>query len=203
VFFPLYPHYAGATTATANDAVFRALAREKWQPAVRTVSAYFDRPEYIDALAASVERAFAGAQPRPEVLVASYHGMPVRYRTMGDPYHCQCLKTTRLLRERLGWDESAVVTSFQSQFGPEEWLRPYTVDEVARLAVAGRRHIAVISPAFSADCLETLDEINGEIRARFIAAGGKSFTYVPCLNDDAAHIRVLAGIIAENLAGWV
>ncbi len=203
LFFPLYPQYAGASTATANDQFFRALMEEPWQPAVRTVPAYYDDPAYIEALAQSVTRACAEAEARPEVLVCSYHGMPQRYLAQGDPYYCQCMKTTRLLRERLAWEDSEIVTTFQSRFGREEWLQPYTVDEVARLARAGRRRIAVIAPAFAADCLETLEEIDVEIRDSFIAAGGESFTYIPCLNDDAAHIAALAGIAERELAGWL
>jgi ferrochelatase len=204
LFFPLYPQYAGATTATANDQFFRALMKEKRQPAVRTVPEYFAHPLYIEALAQSVERAYAALDHTPDVLVASYHGMPKRYLTEGgDPYHCQCARTTRLLRERLGWDRGAIDTTFQSVFGPEEWLRPYTVEHVAELAKAGRKRIAVIAPAFAADCIETLEEINGEIREAFAHAGGEVFTYIPCLNDDAAHIEALAAVAAENLAGWI
>ncbi|MBL4916872.1 ferrochelatase [Szabonella alba] len=203
LFFPLYPHYAGATSATANDAFFRALGAEKRQPAVRTVPEYFDHPLYIDALAQSVERAYAGLDRRPDVLVASYHGMPKRYLMEGDPYHCQCAKTSRLLRERLGWAAGSIDTTFQSVFGREEWLRPYTVQHVAELARQGRKHIAVMAPAFSADCIETLEEINGEIREAFEHAGGESFTYIPCLNDDEAHITALTAVIGENLAGWL
>ncbi len=203
VFFPLYPHYAGATSATANDEFFRAMMKEKRQPAVRTVAEYFEHPLYINALAQSVERAYAGLERRPDVLVASYHGMPKRYLMSGDPYHCQCQKTTRLLRERLGWDKGTINTTFQSVFGPEEWLKPYTVEHVAELAKQGKKHIAVMAPAFSADCIETLEEINGEIREAFEHAGGETFTYIPCLNDDPAHIAALVAIIGENLAGWL
>ncbi len=203
LFFPLYPHYAGATTATANDAFFVALAQEKWQPAVRTVPAYFDHPAYIEALAQSVEAVWSKPEGPPELLVCSYHGMPKRYLMQGDPYHCQCQKTTRLLRERLGWEPSRIVTTFQSRFGPEEWLQPYTVEEVARLAASGHRRIAVIAPAFSADCIETLEEINEEIRESFEHAGGEQFTYIPCLNDADTHITALSTLIAENLAGWL
>ena len=203
LFFPLYPHYAGATSATANDQFFRALMQEKRQPAARTVAEYFDHPLYIDALARSVETVYAGLDHRPDVLVASYHGMPKRYLMEGDPYHCQCQKTSRLLRERLGWEAGAIDTSFQSVFGREEWLRPYTVQHVAALAKAGKKRIAVMAPAFSADCIETLEEINGEIREAFEHAGGESFTYIPCLNDDAAHIEALVAVIEENLGGWL
>ncbi|NPD15402.1 ferrochelatase [Xinfangfangia sp. D13-10-4-6] len=203
VFMPLYPQYAGATSATANDQFFRALMQEKRQPAVRIVPEYFDNPLYIEALAGSVTRAYAALDHRPDLLVASYHGMPKRYVQEGDPYYCQCRKTSRLLRERLGWGEDDLHTSFQSVFGTEEWLRPYTVEYVAELAKAGKKRIAVIAPAFSADCIETLEEIQGEIQEAFTHAGGERFTYIPCLNDDAAHIHALTEVIAANLAGWI
>ena len=203
LFFPLYPQYAGATTATANDQFFRSLLDLKWQPPVRTVPAYFDRPSYIDALAQSVERAYAKIETPPDILVCSYHGVPKRYLMEGDPYHCQCQKTTRLLKERLGWGDDKIITTFQSRFGPEEWLQPYTVEEVAALAKAGKKKIAVIAPAFSADCIETLEEINEEIRESFEHAGGEEFTYIPCLNGDDAHIAALSEAIEENLKGWI
>ncbi len=204
LFFPLYPHYAGATSATANDQFFRALMEEKWQPVARVVEPYFDDTAYIDALAQSVEKAYAEAENKPDVLVCSYHGVPKRYLMQGDPYHCQCQKTTRLLKERLGWADTDIVTTFQSKFGPEEWLKPYTVEEVARLAEEdGKKRIAVIAPAFSADCIETLEEINEEIKESFEEAGGEEFTYIPCLNDDDAHIDALTRIISRNLQGWL
>ena len=203
LFFPLYPHYAGATSATANDAFFKALMKVKRQPAARVVPEYFDHPAYIAALAESVEVAYAKLDHKPDVLVASYHGMPIRYLMEGDPYHCQCAKTTRLLRERLGWGREAIGTTFQSVFGREEWLKPYTVNHVAELARQGKKRIAVMAPAFSADCIETLEEINGEIRESFEHAGGEVFTYIPCLNDGAAHVDALVQVIQENLAGWV
>ncbi|MDA5093002.1 ferrochelatase [Aliiroseovarius sp. KMU-50] len=203
LFFPLYPQYAGATMGTANDQFFRALMEEKWQPASRTIEPYYDDPAYVDALAQSVERGYAALDKRPDLLVVSYHGMPIRYLEEGDPYHCQCQKSTRLLKDRLGWDESDITTTFQSVFGPEEWLKPYTVEEVARLAKAGKKNIAVIAPAFSADCIETLEEIQEEIQEAFIEAGGESFTYIPCLNDDDAHIKALVGVAERNLQGWL
>lgn len=203
LFFPLYPHYAGATSATANDAFFAALMKEKRQPAARTVREYFDHPAYIEALAQSVERTYASLDHKPDVLVTSYHGMPIRYLMEGDPYHCQCAKTSRLLRERLGWEKGSIDVTFQSVFGREEWLKPYTVNHVAELAKQGKKRIAVMAPAFSADCIETLEEINGEIRESFEHAGGEVFTYIPCLNDDAAHINALVQVIDENLAGWL
>ena len=141
---------------------------------------YFEEPAYIDALAQSVERGFAGMEAAPDMLVCSYHGLPQRYLMEGDPYHCQCQKTTRLLKERLGMDPRAkITTTFQSQFGPEEWLRPYTVEHVAELAREGKKRIAVIAPAFSADCIETLEEINEEIKESFEEAGGEELHLYP------------------------
>lgn len=203
LFLPLYPQYAGATSGTANDAFFRALMDEIWQPAARTVSAYFDHPSYIDALAGSIETAYAKFEKRPDILVCSYHGMPERYAQQGDPYSLQCHKTSQLLQDRLGWENTDIVTTFQSKFGPEEWLKPYTVEHVAELAKQGKKNIAVVAPAFSADCIETLEEINEEIRESFEHAGGESFSYIPCLNDNDAHIAALASVIEENLKGWV
>jgi ferrochelatase len=204
LFVPLYPHYAGATSATACDQFFRALMTETWQPIARVADPYFEDPAYIAALADSVRRGWASARQEPEVLVCSYHGMPLRYLLQGDPYHCQCQKTTRLLAERLGWDQSRLRTTFQSVFGPEEWLRPYTVEEVARLVKEeGVKRLAVCAPAFSADCIETLEEIEGEIREAFEHAGGEQFTYIPCLNDDPQHLDAIEGHILRNLQGWV
>jgi ferrochelatase len=203
VFFPLYPQYSAPTTATACDQAFRALMKMNWQPAVRTAPAYYDHPLYIEALAQSVERTYAGLDHWPDVLVTSYHGVPERYLREGDPYHCQCRKTTRLLRERLGLAPEEIVVTFQSKFGPEEWLKPYTVEEVARLAEAGKKRIAIMAPAFSSDCVETLEEINEEIRESFEHAGGESFTYIPCLNADAPHIDMMVAILQREMAGWV
>ena len=204
LFFPLYPHYAGATSASANDQFFKALMQERWQPVVRIVEPYFEQPQYIEALARSVEEAYAAKKTRPEILVCSYHGMPKRYLMQGDPYHCQCQKTTRLLKERLGWEETDIITTFQSKFGPAEWLKPYTVEEVARLVKEEKKKsIAVMAPAFSSDCIETLEEINEEIKESFEEAGGEEFTYIPCLNDSTAHIDALSSLIDKNLNGWI
>ena len=202
VFFPLYPQYSAPTTATANDEVFRTLMQMNWQPYIRTVPAYFDRPDYIKALANSVRDAYAKLDKKPDILLTSYHGVPLRYLTEGDPYHCQCQKTTRLLKQELGWDDTDIKVAFQSKFGPEQWVEPYTVEEVARLAKAGKTNIAVIAPAFSSDCVETLEEINEEIKDSFINAGGKNFTYIPCLNDTSIHIDVLVNILKNELSGW-
>ena len=203
LFVPLYPQYSGATLATANDSFFRALKEERRQPAVRTIEAYYSQPLYIDALVQSVERKYAELDSRPDILVCSYHGVPKRYVTLGDPYIEQCRLTTQLLRDRLGWSDVDIISTFQSRFGPTEWVKPYTVDEVARLAESGKTNIAVCAPAFSADCIETLEEINEEIKDSFVAAGGEVFTYIPCLNDDDAHITAITAVIEQNLAGWL
>ena len=203
LFFPLYPQYAAPTTATANDEVFRALMRMNWQPAIRTVPAYYENHLYIESLAASVTEAYNIAKETPEHLVVSYHGVPERYLLSGDPYHCQCQKTTRLLVKKLDWDHNNVTTTFQSKFGPEKWVGPATVDYVADLAKRGMKNIAIIAPAFSADCVETLEEINEEIRDSFLECGGEVFTYIPCLNDREDHILALAKIIENELMGWV
>jgi len=202
LFFPLYPHYAGATSATANDQFFKVLSRETWQPVARVVAPYYDQPEFIDALSGSIRGAYAGLAQKPDVLVASYHGMPQRYLTQGDPYYCQCVKTSRLLRDSLGCADDQLVTTFQSKFGPEDWIGPATVEEVARLARAGKKHLAVVAPAFSSDCIETLEEIEEEIRHSFMQAGGESFTYIPCLNASKPHIDMMASIVSTNLQGW-
>jgi len=202
VFFPLYPQYAAPTTATANDEAFRALMKMNWQPAIRTVPAYYENPAYIEALANSVREAYDGETP-PQKLVVSYHGVPERFRDEGDPYYCQCMKSTRLLREALGWDESAIDTAFQSKFGPEKWVGPATVEHVAELAKAGTTNIAVIAPAFASDCIETLEEINEEIGDAFKEAGGTEFTYIPCLNDRDDHMKALMGIIENEAKGWL
>ena len=203
LFFPLYPQYAAATTGTANDHAFRALMKLRWQPAIRTAPAYYDEPAYIDALAGSIEQACAKLPERPTALVASYHGLPQSYFRKGDPYHCQCQKTSRLLAERLGWARAEIHTTFQSRFGPEEWLQPYTVEYVAELARQGHKGIAVLAPGFSADCVETLEEINGEIREAFEHAGGERFDYIPCLNADEAHIDMIERIVLREARGWL
>ncbi|MEO1533216.1 MAG: ferrochelatase [Pseudomonadota bacterium] len=203
LFFPLYPHYAAATTGTANDHAFRTLMQLRFQPAMRTVPSYQDHPLYISALAQSVERYYAGLEERPTALVTSYHGLPKSYFMKGDPYHCLCQKTSRLMREKLGWPKEEVHTTFQSRFGPEEWLTPYTVEYVAKLAEEGHRSIAVMAPGFSSDCVETLEEINEEIKEAFEEAGGEHFHYIPCLNDDEPHIEMLENIVRTEAQGWL
>ncbi len=203
IFFPLYPQYAGPTTATANDQAFRSLMKMKWQPAFRTVPAYFENPFYMQSLANSIKEAYDKTKSVPEHLVVSYHGVPERYLMEGDPYHCQCQKTTRLLAEILNWDRSQLTTTFQSKFGPEKWVGPSTVDYVAELAKSGKKSIAVVAPAFSSDCVETLEEINEEISESFSEAGGENFLYISCLNDRDDHIRALTKILENELSGWL
>lgn len=200
---PLYPQYAAATTATACDEAFRALMGMRWQPALRTAPPWHDDPVYIEALATSVRHHLASLDWEPEVLLASFHGVPKRYLDLGDPYHCHCAKTARLLREALGWPEERFVLSFQSRFGREEWLRPYTDEEFARLGREGVKRLAVITPGFSADCLETLEEIAITGKEQFRVAGGQHFTFVPSLNDTPAHLDLLAALVRRELGGWL
>lgn len=201
--FPLYPQYSAATTATACDHAFRALMKARWQPAVRTMPAYYEHPGYIRALADSVRAHYATLDWEPEVLLASFHGLPKENLDKGDPYHCQCHKTTRLLREELGWPEERLRITFQSRFGPKEWLQPYTDVTVEELAQQGIKSIAVITPGFSADCVETLEEIDIGVRETFLENGGQNFAYVPCLNDSPGHLQFLAQLVEEELAGWL
>ena len=201
--FPLYPQYSASTTATVNDVAFDALKAMRWQPALRTVPPYFDDPVYIDALAESVETHLAGLDFEPERVIASYHGLPVSYFRKGDPYHCHCQKTSRLLAQRLGWPAGRLLTTFQSRFGPEEWLQPYTDKTVEKLAAEGVRRIAVINPGFVSDCLETLEEIAVQNAELFRARGGGRFTHIPCLNDGEAGMRVISSIVLQELQGWI
>ncbi|AUW60052.1 ferrochelatase [Sphingobium sp. SCG-1] len=196
---PLYPQYSAATTATANDAAFAALARMRWQPAIRTLPPYYDDPAYIDALRASVQRHLAKLDFAPELLVASFHGMPERTLHLGDPYHCQCRKTARLLSEALGRE---VAVTFQSRFGRAKWLEPATDATLRQLPGQGVISIAILTPGFSADCLETLEEIAMEGKATFLAAGGEKFAYLPCLNDEAEAITTYTRLLGRELAGW-
>ena len=203
VLFPLYPQYAASTTASVNDKAFDALRAMRWQPAVRIVPPYYDDAAYINALADSIRTHIATLGWQPEVLLASYHGIPRSYFDAGDPYYCHCMKTTRLLREALGWDETQLRATFQSRFGPEEWLQPYTDETVKQLAGEGITRLAVITPGFAADCLETLEEIAVGAGEIFTEAGGQSFTHVPSLNDSAAGIDVLETVLRRELTGWI
>lgn len=201
--FSLYPQYAAATTATANDHVFRALMQMRWQPTLRIAPPYHDEPAYISALAQSVRDHLATLDFVPEVILASFHGMPKSYLLRGDPYHCQCAKTWRLLREELGYTSDQMMMSFQSRFGPDEWLKPYTDETVETLAKKGVKKLAIIAPAFSADCLETLEELDGENRHIFEEHGGEKFTYIPCLNESDLGMKVITTVVERELQGWI
>ncbi|QND56576.1 ferrochelatase [Mesorhizobium huakuii] len=201
--FPLYPQYSATTTATANDQLFRALMKMRAAPAIRSVPPYYDEPVYIEALARSIEQNLATLDFEPEVVIASYHGIPKPYFEKGDPYHCHCLKTTRLLRDRLGWDEKKLITTFQSRFGAQEWLQPYTDQTVEKLGKDGVKSIAIVNPGFSVDCIETLDEIGREAAETFHHAGGKNFAHIPCLNDSAEGMAVIEAMVRRELLGWV
>jgi len=201
---PLYPQYCAATTATANDAAFAALAAMRWQPAIRTLPPYHDHPAYIAALKASVEAHLARLDFVPDAILASFHGMPERTLHLGDPYHCHCQKTARLLgealKETLGGRDLTV--TFQSRFGKAKWLEPATDVTLAALPARGVKKIAIVAPGFSADCLETLEELAIRGRETFLAAGGTHFGYLPCLNDSADGIAMLRTILSGELAGW-
>ena len=200
---PLYPQYAAATTATVCDEVFRTLMTMRFAPAVRIAPPYFADPVYIEALAASVEAAVTTLPFTPEVILASFHGIPRRCADLGDPYHRHCAETTRLLRDRLGLDDARLVMTFQSRFGRAEWLTPYTDATVKELAARGVKNVAVLTPGFAADCLETLDEIGRENAHWFRSAGGDNLAAIPCLNDGPAGMRVIETVVERELQGWV
>jgi ferrochelatase len=196
---PLYPQYCAATTATANDKAFAALAGMRWQPALRTLPPYHDDAGYIAALKASVEEGLAALDFTPEAIIASFHGMPKRTLQLGDPYHCHCQKTARLLSEALGRE---VIIAFQSRFGPAKWLGPATDETLEALPGKGVKKVAILAPGFSADCLETLEELSIRGRESFVGAGGTDFAYLPCLNDSAVGIEMLRTLLARELEGW-
>jgi ferrochelatase len=200
---PLYPQYAAATTATVADKVFDALNRMRRQPALRIAARYYDDPVYIEALAASMEADLAQLPWKPEVILASYHGIPEEYAEKGDPYPAQCAETTRLLRERLKLDEQQLRMTFQSRFGRAEWLKPYTDKTVEALAQSGVKSLAVVTPGFAADCLETLEEIAGENAEIFHRHGGANFRAIPCLNDSDGGMAVIRSVVRRELQGWV
>ncbi len=202
---PLYPQYCAATTATANDKAFAHLATMRWQPAIRTLPPYHDDPLYIDALKASVETGLAQLDFEPEALIASFHGMPRRTLALGDPYHCHCQKTARLLGEALAPTLAGrpLTIAFQSRFGPAKWLGPATDETLVAMAQAGTRRVAILAPGFSADCLETLEELAIRGRESFEAAGGTHFAYLPCLNDEDGGIAMLKRILSRELEGWI
>jgi ferrochelatase len=197
---PLYPQYCAATTATANDSAFATLAAMRWQPALRTLPPYHDDLAYIGALKSSIEEGLAALDFAPDTIVASFHGMPERTLELGDPYHCHCQKTARLLSEALGRE---VIISFQSRFGRAKWLGPATDTMLEELPGKGVKKVAILAPGFSADCLETLEELAIRGRESFVEAGGTHFAYLPCLNDSPTGIEMLRILLARELEGWV
>ena len=200
---PLYPQYAAPTTATVCDEVFRALTRMRFQPAIRIAAPYYAEPAYIDALAASINAAVTKPAYKPDVIVASFHGMPEDYVAKGDPYLQQCGETTALLRKKLKLDGERLIMTFQSRFGTAEWIKPYTDATVKSLAERGVKNIAVITPGFSADCLETLEEIAMENAEIFRHAGGENFAVIPCLNDTPGGMAVIRDVVTRELKGWI
>ncbi|HKY86296.1 MAG TPA: ferrochelatase [Pseudorhodoplanes sp.] len=203
LFVPLYPQYAAATSATACDAAFRHLMTMRAQPALRVSPPYHGDPVYIDALAQSMRAALAKLSFKPDVILASFHGIPRDYADKGDPYDRHCAETVRLLRETLGMDEKQLRLTFQSRFGKAEWLQPYTDKTVEALATSGVKNLAIVTPGFSADCLETLEEIAVENRDIFKAHGGTNFAAIPCLNDSNEGMAVIRHIVQRELQGWI
>jgi len=200
---PLYPQYSATTIATANDKAFDVLKTMRWQPAVRTAPAYYNDPLYIETLARSIDEGVKALDFEPDLVITSYHGMPIEYLMKGDPYHCDCMATTRLVREYLGWPKEKLLVTFQSRFGRDEWLKPYTAETLMELPKRGIKKIAILAPAFSVDCIETLEEIAITGREQFMSAGGEHYAYIPCLNDTPGGMAVIENMVRRELGGWV
>ena len=200
---PLYPQYSAATSATVCDEVFRVLAGMRAQPTLRVTPPYYDDPSYIEALAVSIETHLKGLAFKPEVIVASFHGMPKKYVEKGDPYERQCIATTDALRKRLGVGQAKLLLTFQSRFGFDEWLQPYTDKTMEKLAKDGVRRVAVLTPGFAADCLETLEEIAQENAEIFQHHGGEQFSFIPCLNDSEVGMDMIRQLVLRELQGWI
>ena len=196
VVLPLYPQYAAATTATVCDEVFRTLMKMRWQPNLQIISHYESEPLYIEALINSINKKINEISWKPDLIIASYHGIPKKYFDKGDPYHCYCHKTTRLITEK--FKEIPIKTTFQSRFGPQEWLQPYTDKTIEKLPQEGTKNVLVISPGFSSDCVETLEEISIQAKETFLKSGGINFDMVPCLNDNDDHIKLLKYLITKK-----
>ena len=201
--FPLYPQYSASTTATALDKAYDALKEMRWQPAIRTVPAYFDHPAHIEALAQSLEQHLKSLPWEPDLILASFHGLPEEYFEKGDPYHCHCMKTARLLAERLKLPREKLKVVFQSRFGRAEWLKPYAQQTVEELPGKGVKKLVMITPGFAADCVETLEEVAIGLKETFHEAGGEDFSVVPCLNDSEASITMLEALVRNELKGWI
>jgi protoporphyrin/coproporphyrin ferrochelatase len=203
VLFPLYPQYSAATTATALDKAYEALQTMRWQPAIRTVPPYFDHPQYIAAVAESLTAHLKTLPWKPDRILIAFHGLPREYLDKGDPYHCHCQKTARLLREKLKLSADYAQLVFQSRFGRAEWLKPYAQDTVEGLPAQGVKNLVMISPGFSSDCVETLEELAIGLQETFHEHGGENFSVVPCLNDSPAAIKLLTQLANEELNGWI
>lgn len=199
---PLYPQYSATTTATVNDEVFRYMKHLRWQPTLRIAEPYYDDPTYIQALVSSYRAHLQKLDWQPEVLLASFHGLPKEYHEKGDPYYCHCHKTMRLMREALHMTEQNLILGFQSRFGPKQWLQPYMDDLLEELINKGVKRVAVITPGFAADCVETLEEIDIGVREAFLSAGGTHFTLVPALNDSACGVALLEKLMDKVISGW-
>ncbi len=199
--FPLYPQYCAATTGSTFDAVSSILQKWRWIPEIRFINQYFEEDLYISSIADSIIEA-EKKKGKPQKIIFSYHGIPKKYLLEGDPYHCFCLKTTRLVRESLNINEEDVITTFQSRFGSQEWLQPYTEETLKKLPSKGIKNIHIISPGFSVDCLETLEELKEENKDYFINAGGESYHYIPCLNNTSKHIDMMSNLICKHTQGW-
>ncbi|MEK9716701.1 MAG: ferrochelatase [Pelagibacteraceae bacterium] len=197
IIFPLYPQYAAATTATVCDEVYRSLMTMRWQPSLQIIPHYESEPDYISALVNTINKKMNEITWKPDLLIASYHGIPKKYFDKGDPYHCYCHKTTRLMQEKLNNIE--IKTTFQSRFGPEEWLQPYTDKTLESLPGEGKKNILVICPAFVSDCVETLEEIAIEGKKSFMESGGENYDVIPCLNDNEDHINFMKKIVSKYL----
>ena len=197
VILPLYPQYAAATTATVCDEVYRTLMKMRWQPSLKIIPHYESDPLYIDALVNSINKKISEINWKPDLIISSYHGIPKKYFDKGDPYHCYCHKTTRLISEKFKSVE--IITTFQSRFGPQEWLQPYTDKTLEILPKEGKKNVLLISPGFSSDCVETLEEILIQGKESFINAGGENFDMVPCLNDNDDHILMINSLIKKNI----
>ena len=198
---PMYPQYCAATTGSTFDEVTNVLQKWRWIPEMRFINQYFEEKNYIEALSNSI-KSFWKKNKKPQKIIFSYHGIPKRYLTNGDPYHCFCLKTTRLVKEHLGLLDDEIMTTFQSRFGKEEWLKPYTSETLKELPKQGIKNIHIISPGFSSDCLETLEELEEENKEYFMESGGENYHYIPCLNDHDDHINVFVNLIKKHIQGW-
>ena len=197
VILPLYPQYAAATTATVCDEVYRSLMRMRWQPSLQVIPHYESESSYIEAIVNSIEKKVSSINWKPDLIIASYHGIPKKYFDKGDPYHCYCHKTTRLIKEK--YKSINIETTFQSRFGPQEWLTPYTDKTLENLPKKGIKNLLVICPGFASDCIETLEEINIQGRESFISHGGENFDFIPCLNDNSDHIDLFKKLVMKYI----